>query len=96
MTDRELTPAEAEAAAMLEADIRRRLEGQPITRATLTEAAIAALDALGEEARRPRDHREMFTIVIDPADPNRVLVSGPGVELMQRLAVYPQFGKVAR
>lgn len=79
MTDRELTPAEAEAVAYLKAEIERRLAGQPVTRATFTAAAINVM----------RDIAEPFppiNVERDPADPNRLIFTGPGIEALRQAA----------
>jgi hypothetical protein len=86
MTDRALTPIEREAAAILEADIRTRLGDGPVTANTLKAALIGIMADLDH---REAMIREPFKIERDPLDPNRINISGPGVDWMRRFAERP-------
>jgi hypothetical protein len=67
MTQRELTPHEREAAAILEADIRVRIGDQPVTADTLKAALFESVESLA----RPLDTSEIV-VERDPHDDNRV------------------------
>jgi hypothetical protein len=67
MTERELTPIEREAAAILEADIRARLGDGPVTASALKAALVESVESLAA----PLDTSEII-IERDPHDPRRV------------------------
>jgi hypothetical protein len=85
MTRRKLTPIERETAAILEADIRVRLEGKPITGAALKEALIEAMRTFDRPAPKIIAER-------DPDDPTRINFLVPAdwfATFMSRAAARP-------
>jgi hypothetical protein len=71
-----LTPTQRETAAILEADVRVRLEGEAITPRRLRDALI--------ESARTLSPPLPVHIERDPDDANRLNISGPGVEFLLR------------
>lgn len=75
MTDREKLIAEV--SAVIDSDIRTAIAGGPVTAGELK--AIAIRSAMSLMAPPPA-----LKVERDPRDPNRIIISGPGVEVLQR------------
>jgi hypothetical protein len=80
-----LSPIQREAAAILEADMRVSLAGEVITPARLREALIESVRTLSA----PVDFTLPIHVERDPADANRLNISGPGVEFLLRFGPQP-------